>query len=77
VGADKVARFLMAIEGAAAGLRIEMADVNGGTGIVGFEGATPIFLLTADIADGQIQGIYLVNNPDKLNALAVGPLLRR
>jgi RNA polymerase sigma-70 factor (TIGR02957 family) len=77
VGADKVARFLLAIAGGAAGLRIEIADVNGGTGIVGFEGATPIVVLTFDVADGQVQGLYLVNNPDKLNALAGGPELRR
>jgi RNA polymerase sigma-70 factor (ECF subfamily) len=77
VGADKVARFLVAIAGDAAGLRIEIADVNGGTGIVGFEGATPIVVLTFDVADGQVQGLYLVNNPDKLNALADGPELRR
>ena len=77
VGADKVARFLVAIAGDAAGLRIDIADVNGGKGIVGFDGATPVVVLTFDVADGQVQGLYLVNNPDKLNALADGPRLRR
>ncbi len=34
-------------------------------------------VLTFDVANGQVQGLYLVNNPDKLNALVDGPELRR
>jgi RNA polymerase sigma factor (sigma-70 family) len=76
-GADKVARFLLAIAGKAADLRIEIADVNGGTGIVGFDGPTPVVVLSFDISDGRVQGLYLVNNPEKLNAVAEGAELRR
>jgi hypothetical protein len=34
-------------------------------------------MLTAGIADGQIRGLYLVNDPDKLHPLAGAPRLRR
>ncbi|HUK71832.1 MAG TPA: RNA polymerase sigma-70 factor [Streptosporangiaceae bacterium] len=76
-GADKVARFLLAVAGNVVGLRIEIANVNGAPGIVGFDGPVPIVVLSFDVVAGQVQALYLVNNPDKLNALAVGAQLRR
>lgn len=77
VGADKVGRFLLAVAGDAAGLRIEVTDVNGAPGIVASDGEQPVVMFAFDAAYGKVQGIYLVNNPDKLNALARGPRLHR
>ncbi|MGE5290593.1 MAG: RNA polymerase sigma-70 factor [Micromonosporaceae bacterium] len=77
VGARKVARFLLAVAGDAAGLEIRVADVNGGTGLIGFDAGRPAVAVIFEIADGQVQSLYLVNNPDKLNALARDVELRK
>ena len=70
VGARKVARFLLAVAGDAAGFEVRVADVNGGTGLIGLDAGRPEVVVIFEIADGQVQSLYLVNNPDKLDALA-------
>jgi RNA polymerase sigma-70 factor, ECF subfamily len=77
IGAGKVARFILAITGTAEGMRVEITDVNGAAGIVGFDGGRAAFALALDVCDNKVQGMFLINNPDKLTALADGPLLRR
>jgi RNA polymerase sigma-70 factor (ECF subfamily) len=73
-GADRVIRFLLA-----AGSRMtpdqrtEMADLNGGPGIVSRQGETMIAAATLDIVDRRVVRILLVANPEKLAALR--PLL--
>jgi RNA polymerase sigma-70 factor, ECF subfamily len=69
-GAGKVARFLVAVGDTAAGMDVRFVDVNGGTAIVAFEEQKPSVAIMFKIADGRVQELYLVNNPDKLNALA-------
>jgi RNA polymerase sigma factor (sigma-70 family) len=61
----------------ARGYEVAIADVNGSAGIVGFDAGKPAVTLTFEIADGHVRGLYLVNNPDKLSALAGGIELRR
>jgi RNA polymerase sigma factor (sigma-70 family) len=79
-GADKVARFLVAIQrpehvarffGATAtevapDLRIHIAQVNGGPGIVVTFKGTPVTAVVLGILGGVVQTIHLVANPEKL-----------
>ena len=74
-GADKVARWLVAIarDGATIpDLRIDLADVNGSPAIVGWSGAQPFGSISLAVADGRIEQVLVVVNPDKLAGL-VGP----
>jgi RNA polymerase sigma-70 factor (ECF subfamily) len=55
------------------GLSIRPAEVNGDAGALGLDGQQRVlFVLSFDIADGQIQGIRSIINPDKLHHL--GPV---
>jgi RNA polymerase sigma-70 factor (TIGR02957 family) len=79
-GAEKVARFLLAVAteekttrflesiGAepVSDLRVHPARVNGGPGVVITSEGRPITALTLDVADGAVQTIHLVANPEKL-----------
>ncbi|MDP5181544.1 RNA polymerase sigma factor SigJ [Blastococcus sp. BMG 814] len=71
-GADKVARFALGV--AAQGLeladvRIGVAEVNGGPGIVAWAGGDPLLAMSLVVADGRIEQVLLVRNPDKLAGL--------
>jgi len=82
-GADKVARFLVAVATeervarflASVGsepsgeVRVRPAQVNGGPGIVITAGDEPISALVLDVSDGAVQTIHLVANPEKLAGL--------
>src|SRR5829696_8936165 len=80
-GAEKVARFLLAVateermarflrsvgsEPIVADLRVSMASVNGGPGILIVSGNKPISALVLDVSEGVVRTIHLVANPDKL-----------
>jgi RNA polymerase sigma-70 factor (TIGR02957 family) len=79
-GAEKVARFLLAVAteeksarflesiGAepVADLRVYPAPVNGGPGVVITSQGRPVSALLLDVADGAVQTIHLVANPEKL-----------
>ena len=79
-GADKVARFLVTVateermarflesvgSEPAPDLRIHLAQVNSGPGIVATSGGRPITALVLDVADGLVQTVHLVTNPEKL-----------
>ena len=79
VGADKVARFFLSIwktpyrewAGVAEGpdLELRVARVNDGPAILGTAGERPIGVLTLDVADGVVQALRFVANPDKLAGL--------
>jgi RNA polymerase sigma-70 factor (ECF subfamily) len=67
-GSERVARFLVtAARRGAAALAVEPVVVNGRPGRL-FRDADrqPAAVLTLDVADGVIQGIHVVSNPDKL-----------
>jgi len=77
-GADNVARFLI---GGRKKLMPEdvvprIAEINGRPGVVVYSQGSPFGVLTMDYADGRIQNIYIVTNPDKLGRLAQLPLIR-
>ncbi len=79
-GADKVARFLVAVateervarflasvgSEATGEVRVHPAQVNGGPGVVITSGGEPISALVLDVSDGAVQTIHLVANPEKL-----------
>jgi RNA polymerase sigma-70 factor (ECF subfamily) len=78
-GADKVARFFLSVwtipypdwVGAAAGpdLEVRLARVNDGPGLIGTVDGEPVGAIVLEIADGVIQTIDLIANPDKLAGL--------
>ena len=79
-GADKVARFLVAIANEeqtarflqsvgsepSAEVRVHLAQVNGGPGVVITAGGEPITALVLDVSEGLVQTVRLVANPEKL-----------
>jgi RNA polymerase sigma-70 factor (ECF subfamily) len=79
VGADKVARFFLSVwtipyadwTGVAEGHEVEvrLARVNDGPGLVATVAGKPVGALVLEIADGVIQTIDLIANPDKLVGL--------
>ncbi len=83
-GAEKVARFLLAvatedrmarflrsvgIEPVVADVRVHVAPVNGGPGVVITSQGRLITALVLDVADGAVQSIHLVANPEKLTGV--------
>ena len=73
-GADKVARWLVAIaqQGAAIpDLRMEVAEVNGTPAIVGWSGREPFGSISLAVAGGRIEQVLVVVNPDKLAGLVL------
>jgi RNA polymerase sigma-70 factor (ECF subfamily) len=79
-GAEKVARFLVAIVGEkqtarfmesveldpSSEIRVRLAQVNGETGVVITALDEPISALVMDVTDGLVRTIRLVANPEKL-----------
>jgi RNA polymerase sigma-70 factor (ECF subfamily) len=70
--ARSVLRFMEVVRGIE-GFSTRPVEVNGHPGALGFDGQQRIlFALSLDIADGQVQGIRGIVNPDKLQHL--GPV---
>ncbi|GHB27368.1 RNA polymerase sigma24 factor [Streptomyces viridiviolaceus] len=70
--ADKVARFLVgAARKGIADLTYRFLEVNGGPALLALSGGKPDSVFQVDIADGRIQSVYIVRNPDKLRSLTV------
>jgi RNA polymerase sigma-70 factor, ECF subfamily len=67
VGADKVARFLAAVpKKLPADLRAQVVELNGGPGVVFTAAGAPIGAVLLDVADGRVQTLYVMANPEKL-----------
>ena len=66
-GADKVARFLVAVsQKQPADLRAHVVALNRAPGVVFRSAGSPIGVFLLDVADDQVQTLYLVANPEKL-----------
>jgi RNA polymerase sigma-70 factor (ECF subfamily) len=68
-GPDKVARFIFGVLSKlppGANFAVKTANVNGQPGIITYLNDKPNTVLSLDIAEGHIQGIYITVNPDKL-----------
>ncbi|TQN41420.1 RNA polymerase sigma-70 factor (ECF subfamily) [Blastococcus colisei] len=73
LGAEKVARFVAATatQGfSLPGLRVEVAEVNGAPGIVAWAGEEPLLAMSLVVADGVVEQVLIVRNPDKLSGLS-------
>jgi RNA polymerase sigma-70 factor (TIGR02957 family) len=81
MGAAKVARLLAAISAQPymgidrSEMAAEVAEINGGPGILVTARGRPITAVTTVIAGGRITAIQLVANPDKLRGLRAGRTL--
>ncbi|MFH9574738.1 RNA polymerase sigma-70 factor [Streptomyces sp. NPDC017230] len=68
---DKVARFL---QGAArkgiADASFRFLELNGGPALLVLSGNEPDSVFQLDVVDGRIASVYIIRNPDKLQALA-------
>ncbi len=67
VGPNNVSRFLIGIfKKAPTGIYFRATMVNGQVGLVVYYEGLPRNVITFEIADGKLQHLYLVVNPDKL-----------
>ncbi|CBG74765.1 MULTISPECIES: RNA polymerase sigma-70 factor [Streptomyces] len=70
--ADKVGRFLHGVAGKGiADASFRFMEVNGGVAVVLRSGGQVDSVFQLDVADGRIQCVYIVRNPEKLGALTV------
>ncbi|MEV6651676.1 RNA polymerase sigma factor SigJ [Streptomyces sp. NPDC051219] len=68
--ADKVGRFLVGVaKQAAADVEFRFLEINGGPALLVLSGGRPDSVFQLEVADGRIQCIYAVRNPDKLTGL--------
>jgi RNA polymerase sigma-70 factor (ECF subfamily) len=73
--AQNVARFMLGIvRKAPPDFLPRFTEINGRPGIIGYAESRPFSTLTLEVADGTIQAIYIVVNPEKLRTLT--PLIR-
>jgi RNA polymerase sigma-70 factor (ECF subfamily) len=69
--ADKVGRFLVgAARKGGPGLTLRFLELNGGPALLFLSGGKPDSVFQLDVADGRVQAVYIVRNPDKLRSLA-------
>jgi RNA polymerase sigma-70 factor (ECF subfamily) len=70
VGADKVARFLVAVtQESAPGLQLEFADVNGAPGLIARAGTEAFLAAQVQLVAGRIEQVLIFRNPEKLTRL--------
>ncbi|MDX3519293.1 RNA polymerase sigma-70 factor [Streptomyces scabiei] len=70
--ADKVGRFLHGVAGKGiADASFRFVEVNGGFAVVLQSGGKVDSVFQLDVADGRVQCVYVVRNPEKLGALTV------
>lgn len=69
--ADHVGRFVVgAARKGVTDLTWHFVEVNGGPAVLMLSGGKPDSVFQVDIADGRIQSVYIVRNPDKLQSLS-------
>ncbi len=73
-GTAKVARMLFGIRRKVGrdvpGLRSELAEINGGPGLLYTAGDRAFAAMTWEVSGGQVTAIHLITNPDKLAAIS-------
>ncbi len=78
VGAAKAARFLVAIaRGTPEGTEVVEANLNGQPGLLALYGGSAVSAVVLDIAEGFVNGVMVVANPDKLSAVNAALAERR
>lgn len=69
-GPKVVAAFMLGLfRRAPAGLKYELAEINGRTGLIVRENQAAVVAIMADVVDGKVTSLWLVRNPDKLQGL--------
>ncbi|MFF8838100.1 RNA polymerase sigma factor SigJ [Streptomyces sp. NPDC015130] len=69
--ADKVGRFLAGVAKAAEGIyAYRFAELNGAPAVVALQDGRPDSVFQVEVRDGRVQCVYIIRNPDKLQALA-------
>ncbi|MEY9490054.1 RNA polymerase sigma-70 factor (ECF subfamily) [Streptomyces calvus] len=69
--ADHVGRFLLgAARKSVPDLSLRFLELNGGPAVLVLAGGRPDSVFQLDVADGRVQTVYVVRNPDKLRSLA-------
>jgi RNA polymerase sigma-70 factor (ECF subfamily) len=76
-GADKVARFLLAVTPTDAEIGFEWATVNGGPAMLLLVDGRLDSVASLTVEDGRVAAIYLLRNPDKLGAMSTAREVRR
>ncbi|MFD5254481.1 RNA polymerase sigma-70 factor [Streptomyces bobili] len=68
--ADHVGRFLVGVSRKGVSeMSVRVLELNGGPAVLILSGGKPDSVLQLDVADGRVQTVYAVRNPDKLRAL--------
>ncbi|KDN75219.1 RNA polymerase sigma-70 factor [Streptomyces olindensis] len=68
--ADKVGRFLVgAARKGLPDLSVRFLELNGGPAVLVLSGDKPDAVFQLDVADGRVQAVYVIRNPDKLRSL--------
>jgi RNA polymerase sigma-70 factor (ECF subfamily) len=52
------------------GLSPRLLELNGGPALLFLSGGKPDSVFQLDVADGRVQAVYIIRNPDKLRSLA-------
>jgi RNA polymerase sigma-70 factor (ECF subfamily) len=69
-GADKVSRFLFGVlPKRPAGFTSRFVELNGSPAIASYVGEQPHSAVLPEFANGRIQALYIITNPDKLKQL--------
>jgi RNA polymerase sigma-70 factor (ECF subfamily) len=68
-GAERVARFLIGIAPNMLPGSMRVLTLNGRAAVAAYDGERRLFVLTLDVADDRIRGVYVTANPDKLRAV--------
>ncbi|MFD6326519.1 RNA polymerase sigma-70 factor [Streptomyces sp. NPDC058442] len=70
--ADKVGRFVLGAtrKGFQEDLSARFLELNGGPAALLLVGGTPDSVVQLEVADGRVQAVYVIRNPDKLRSLA-------
>ncbi|MDX3571961.1 RNA polymerase sigma-70 factor [Streptomyces sp. ID05-47C] len=68
--ADHVGRFLVGVSRKGVpDMSMRVIELNGGPAVLLLSGGKPDSVLQLDVADGRVQTVYALRNPDKLRAL--------
>ncbi|MEV5017523.1 RNA polymerase sigma-70 factor [Streptomyces sp. NPDC053780] len=68
---EKVARFLQgAARKGVPDFSYRFLEINGGPALLALSGGKPDSVFQVEVADGRIQSVYIIRNPDKLLSLA-------
>ncbi|MGC4979791.1 RNA polymerase sigma-70 factor [Streptomyces sp. DT193] len=68
--AEKVGRFVVGVtKKGVSGLSLRFLEVNGGLAVLALSDGKPDSIIQLDVADGRVQCVYIVRNPEKLMSI--------